>query len=117
MEVWNQWLGVTFFVVSADMTKADIFIWDAPRTGNNLGVTRWRVVPDSVRSKYRYAVLPVITMFVHDHAVLTHELGHAIGLAHDKKNRRSIMYPYMNGMYVPRLEGRDKAALRRVYKF
>ena len=48
-------------------------------------------------------------------SLLIHELGHSLGLAHDRQNARSIMFPYYNGWILPKIEVVDLHKIRTRY--
>lgn len=116
VKAWNDWMGIKFLTVSNNSLKADIYIF-GDFSGHYFynGLTKFVSVPFEERDSYRYDYIPVIEMYIKSTETLAHEIGHAVGLAHDPDNRRSIMHPYSNPRYLPTLEPRDRKALRRAY--
>lgn len=114
VQAWNAWMGVNFLTVSGNSLEADIFIFGGESFRYN-GVTQFYAVPIEQRGKYRYAHVAKIELYNGSTETLAHELGHAVGLAHDPGNERSIMHPYSLPRFLPGLEARDRRVLHRVY--
>ena len=53
---------------------------------------------------------------LHDiHAVMLHEMGHALGLMGHSDDRRDIMYPRVSGQAGAGLSDRDRRTLQELY--
>jgi len=87
------------------------------------------VVTDGGIRPFLYAVAKHITIDGRDYGVvltynelgrfdrndvIMHELGHIVGLRHDRYNPKSVMY-HTDGLHVAALERRDVEALRTIY--
>ena len=111
--VWNTELGFEMFVLkpflAAPLAQADVLVVQGGVHRRWLGVTSWRKRPVS---KALQSIVVIFSAGGPD--TLVHELGHAIGLAHDPDDFRSIMYPN-NSRPLPKIQTQDLAVLRRLY--
>lgn len=109
MGVWNDHMGTAVFKESTGpaanvvITMAPLSIWGfaglAEHTRKN-GITVFTVT--------------VFQGYFGRADVITHELGHTLGLAHDPGNKRSIMYPSGNWV-VPGVTKADCQYLKDLY--
>ena len=113
VEVWNKELGFPILKVvrwlHAPMSQADVFVVPGGHHPRWLGVTGWR------KHRLTKKVQSIVVLYngsSGDTAV--HELGHVLGLDHDPKDHRSIMYPN-TARVLPRVQPQDLKVLRRLY--
>ncbi len=104
-KAWNEELGVEMFTYKPMDIDADIIFARGGSHPNIRGLTMF-FKPEG---KMRAGIL-MFDSALHSTGTYIHELGHAIGLRHDAKDTRSIMYPN-NGRYFPRVQAIDKKLL------
>jgi predicted Zn-dependent protease len=120
---WNQWMGATVFGITADPIEADIVVFGGgdPYIDENgmriVGECMFPVVPDDLRHMFRFGHVPTIAIYANRGWTLHHELGHAIGLAHDNDNPSSVMCQsyYSRDDAAVGLEPVDRAILHQAY--
>ena len=133
-EAWSQVAGVQFVYAPQDSAAVDIRIgWGVfgPATGDGdtIGETSYRYdsatnrfVPDTViqlldpaRDPYSDASgTPTYADGLTLYQITLHEIGHALGLAHDTVDANAIMYPYAS-TENPRLALVDMQGLQAIY--
>lgn len=110
VKAWNEILGFRLFIYKKLDAEADIIFARGGAHPTIRGVTMFFKPGNRMRAG--------ILMFddaVNSMGTYLHELGHAVGLRHDARDTRSIMYPN-NGRYFPRVQVIDKKLLIDRYK-
>ncbi len=133
-EAWAQVAGVKFVYAPQDSAAVDIRIgWGifgaSTSSGDTIGETTYnydpttdRFVPDVViqlldpaRDPYSDASgTPTYADGLTLYQITLHEIGHALGLAHDPVDANAIMYPYAS-TENPRLTLVDMQGLQAIY--
>lgn len=109
VRVWNGWLGTDVFYVTP--VDPDVVV-----QMGELSILGPAGRADHTR---RFGKLKfTVTLFGEEYAnrvsIVTHELGHVLGLAHDPGRHRSVMDPG-GDWYMPWITDKDCVALRRMY--
>lgn len=113
-EAWEGWMGTPVFKMVPSPGPGVVSIEHGlDEIGEILGAAA--IAP---HRKNKDGTLTHWVFFFGDYgenpAVVAHELGHVLGLAHDHHDKRSIMYPSQK-WYLQRLQAVDKQALCRFY--
>lgn len=107
---WNQWLGVEVFAAATDPNQIDVWIRAHPQDNALLAGITQPIMKDG-------RLTATVTLFPGYHNrqdVIAHELGHVLGLAHD----RDMPWSLMDGApswTLPVLTLTDCRALARKY--
>lgn len=109
IDVWNHELGFSMFALTLDFDAADVYVYS---DGPNEYVRAWASFFVS-KGKFM-GVIGVHDMALGNVETMVHEMGHLLGLRHDKENRRSVMYP-TSGRVFAKIEQVDLELLRAIY--
>lgn len=115
VEIWNAWLGLEMFVYEVTTIDPDVVVLYeglGPPQGDAAALTLFE---KRHKDGKQHAIVIVFDAGMSESTAFTHELGHVLGLAHDKDNPGSIMYPSLRGMISPGIEAQDFRALRHRY--
>ncbi len=109
VRTWNEWLGFKVFEVVTD-GDIDVLV----RAGEISAYAGLALLgaPDG----HKLGMVFVFAGYETDVGVYAHELGHILGLAHDRDVRWSVMWPSA-GEQIPRLTELDRKTLRYIYGF
>lgn len=104
------WWGGGLFTRTSTRAEADVIIATEPTMWNR-AVTLLRFDPQTCRINDALILFPLVPGSSAMHMVI-HELGHALGLAHDD-DPASIMFPTVHS---PTLSNEDRDAILKLYK-
>lgn len=107
---WSDVAKISFRILKDFTVQAHIWATDGPLPG---GVIAWSGLATGscgARIEQRYDTLPTWTERLLQQ-VVTHEVGHALGLGHQPQDADSIMHPTVGRALVP--NATDITALRR----
>lgn len=110
VRVWNTWLGTDVFLVTANPVGADIVMH---YTMGQLLDPAGRA-DHVLRNGRPFFTVTMFGVYAGNPLIITHELGHTLGLAHDPGRERSVMHP-SGEWYVPWLTAKDCRGLRNKY--
>jgi len=109
VRTWNEWLGHEFFkVVKGDDPDLDVIV-SVGAESDYAGLAML-----GAYSGGQQGMVFIFAGYETDTAVYAHELGHILGLAHDRGTKFSVMWPTA-GEQIPRLTPLDRAALLWLY--
>lgn len=111
-DVWEGWLGTEVFRLTPNSGDG---IVEVMMNGDILDFGAAAFAPhykDSKGKLHHYVIF--WDPYQNDAEVIAHEFGHVLGLAHDKNDKRSIMYPRI-GTVMPLLRAADREALCALY--
>lgn len=115
---WNEQLGCEFLRVVPTPAGADIAIFSGEPSEDKkhvLGFTTFPIVPPDSRHLFRYRVVPTIQIIEARKGIIEHEIGHALGLDHDKGSRHGVMRPAFGHSGIILLEPEDLDWLAETY--
>jgi len=120
---WNSTSGGKInFVVTTDTTTADITIkWELTETlgGSTVGLTTLSFSSTTIKdADIRVAAYgaPFVQRSLSDLTeIVTHEMGHALGIGGHSSTKTDLMYPYINPASPDSPNGRDWNTLRTAY--
>ena len=109
VRAWNNILGFELFVFKKMDISADIIFAKGGEHPHIRGLTMFF----KPKGKMRAGIL-MFNSALSSMDTYLHELGHAIGLRHDTRDTRSIMYPN-NRRVFPRVQRKDKKLIIQRY--
>lgn len=112
VDAWNEQLGFELFRWDRLNPDADVIV----TRGGPHALYRGLAQHSKNADGSLHCSILIFDDAVYSMDTMIHELGHAVGLEHDPKNRRSVMYPSSAGRYLPDIEPADLRVLRRRYR-
>lgn len=111
---WEEWLGRPVFELTPESGDWVVEAFQ----GDSVIAEEFGIAAMAPHEKRSDGTIEAIVVFFSQYRfnteVVAHEFGHTLGLAHDKDDKRSIMYPSMRTQ-IPRLQAEDRAVLCALY--